>query len=63
LIGKFAGIAPDSKHTTEQGENMEQEKKSVREALISGYDNNISARLKSELCSVDIHYNALTKGE
>ncbi|XP_010054006.2 ABC transporter G family member 14 [Eucalyptus grandis] len=62
LLDLANGIAPDSKHTTEQGENMEQEKKSVREALISAYDNNISARLKSELCSVDIHYNALTKG-
>lgn len=62
LLDLANGIAPNSKHTTEQGENMEQEKKSVREALISAYDNNISARLKSELCSVDIHYNALTKG-
>ncbi|XP_030515895.2 ABC transporter G family member 14 [Rhodamnia argentea] len=63
LLDLANGIAPDSKHATEHGENMEQEKKSVREALISAYDKNISARLKSELCSVDIiNYNAFTKG-
>ncbi|KAF8033442.1 hypothetical protein BT93_D2142 [Corymbia citriodora subsp. variegata] len=63
LLDLANGIAPDSKHVTEHGENTEQEKKSVREALISAYDKNISSRLKSELCSVDvINYNAFTKG-
>lgn len=50
---KFSGIGPDSKHAIEQGDNPEQEKKSVREALISAYDKTISTRLKTELCSLD----------
>ncbi|XP_030444461.2 ABC transporter G family member 14 [Syzygium oleosum] len=63
LLDLANGIAPDSKHATEHGDNMEKEKKSVRESLISAYDKNISARLKSELCSVDvINYNNFTKG-
>lgn len=32
---------------------MEQEQKSVKEALISAYDKNISSTLKAELCSLD----------
>lgn len=47
------GIAPDSKYANEGGENMEQEQKSVKEALISAYDKNISSTLKAELCSLD----------
>lgn len=47
------GIGPESKHAMEQGEAMEQEKKQVRETLISAYENNISTRLKSELCNLE----------
>lgn len=57
----FLGIAPDSKHGTEQGENMEQERKLVKEALLSGYEKNISTRLKAELCSLDINSYNYTK--
>lgn len=53
LLDLANGIGPDSKHAIEQGDNTEQEKKSVREALISAYDKNISTRLKTELCSSD----------
>ncbi|GAB4857983.1 ABC transporter G member 14 [Ancistrocladus abbreviatus] len=53
LLDLASGIAPDSKHGTEQCESMEQEKKSVREALITAYDKNISTSLKAELCSLD----------
>lgn len=60
-IFKFSGIGPDSKHAIEQGDNTEQEKKSVREALISAYDKNISTRLKTELCSSDTNNYSYTK--
>ncbi|XP_016484357.1 ABC transporter G family member 14-like [Nicotiana tabacum] len=53
LLDLANGIGPDSKHAIEQGDNTEQEKKLVREALISAYEKNISTRLKSELCSSD----------
>ncbi|OIT35467.1 PREDICTED: ABC transporter G family member 14-like [Nicotiana attenuata] len=53
LLDLANGIGPDSKHAIEQGDNTEQEKKSVREALISAYDKTISTRLKTELCSLD----------
>ncbi|XP_074283056.1 ABC transporter G family member 14-like [Silene latifolia] len=53
LLDLASGIGPDSKHATEQGENMEKEKKQVKEALILGYQNTISNRLKSELCNFD----------
>nr|XP_016462263.1 PREDICTED: ABC transporter G family member 14-like [Nicotiana tabacum] len=53
LLDLANGIGPDSKHAIEQGDNPEQEKKSVREALISAYDKTISTRLKTELCSLD----------
>lgn len=58
---KIAGIAPDSQHATEQKEIMEQEQKTVREALISAYDKNISSRLKAELCSFDASTYNYTK--
>lgn len=45
----------------EQSENMEQEQKLVREALISAYEKNISTRLKAELCSVDVNNYNYTK--
>lgn len=58
---KIAGIAPESKHATEARDNMEKEQKMVREALISAYDKNISARLKAELCSLDANNYNYTK--
>ncbi|GMH09638.1 hypothetical protein Nepgr_011479 [Nepenthes gracilis] len=62
LLDLASGIGPDSKHAMEQCENVEQEKKLVREALISAYDNNISTRLKAELCGLDVStYNNPTK--
>ncbi|KAJ9152380.1 hypothetical protein P3X46_025951 [Hevea brasiliensis] len=61
LLDLANGIAPDSKHGTEQGENMELEQKSVKEALLSGYEKNISTRLKAELCSLDINSYNYTK--
>ncbi|XP_059275486.1 ABC transporter G family member 14 [Lycium ferocissimum] len=61
LLDLANGIGPDSKHAIEQGENTEQEKKSVREALISAYDKNISTRLKTELCSLDTNNYSYTK--
>lgn len=61
LLDLANGIGPDSKHATEQGDNSEQEKKSVREALISAYDKNIYTRLKTELCSSDTNNYSYTK--
>lgn len=57
LLDLANGIAPDSRHGTEHSENLEQEKKRVREALISAYDKNISARLKAQLCGSDANNN------
>lgn len=61
LLDLANGISPDSKQAAEQSENMEQEQKSVREALISAYEKNISTRLKAELCSVDVNNCNYTK--
>ncbi|XP_050214557.1 ABC transporter G family member 14 [Mercurialis annua] len=55
LLDLANGIAPDSKATTEKGENLEQDEKTVKEALICGYEKNIYTRLKAELCSVDVN--------
>lgn len=42
---------------------MEQEQKSVREALVLAYDKNISIRLKAELCNFDVsNYNYAKDG-
>ncbi|BBG94733.1 ATP-binding cassette 14 [Prunus dulcis] len=49
LLDLANGIAPDSRHASEQRENMEQDQKTVRKALISAYDKNICAKLKAEL--------------
>ncbi|XP_057762489.1 ABC transporter G family member 14 [Arachis stenosperma] len=58
LLDLANGIAPDSKHASEQSEGLEQERKQVREALISAYDKNIATNLKAELCSVEVNnYN------
>lgn len=55
LLDLANGIPPDFKQTTDQGENTEKEQKSVKEALISAYEENISTRLKAELCSLDVN--------
>ncbi|EEF42546.1 ABC transporter G family member 14 [Ricinus communis] len=61
LLDLANGIAPDSKTTTEQGENTEQEQKLVKETLISAFEKNISTRLKAELCSTDANSYNYTK--
>lgn len=61
LLDLANGIGPDSKHAIEQGDNTEQEKKAVREALISAYDKNISTTLKTELCSSDTNSYSYAK--
>ncbi|XP_057481035.1 ABC transporter G family member 14-like [Actinidia eriantha] len=61
LLDLANGIGPDDKNTFEQGENTEQERKSVRDVLISAYDKNISTRLRAELCSLDINNYNYTK--
>lgn len=58
---KIAGIAPDSKNVSDQSESLEQERKLVREALISAYDKNIATRLKTELCSTNVNNYNITK--
>ncbi|KAL3651024.1 ABC transporter G member 14 [Castilleja foliolosa] len=49
LLDLANGIGPDFQH----GDNDQPETMSVRESLISAYNNNICTRLKSELCSSD----------
>ncbi|KAF5441875.1 hypothetical protein F2P56_037186 [Juglans regia] len=61
LLDLANGISPDSNQSTEQVENMEEEQKLVKEALISAYDKNISTRLKTELCSFDVNNYNYTK--
>ena len=56
-----AGISPDFKQSVEQVESTEQEQKSVKDALISAYEKNISTRLKAELCNSDVNNYANTK--
>ncbi|XP_057466968.1 ABC transporter G family member 14-like [Actinidia eriantha] len=59
LLDLANGIGPDK--TIEQGDNTEQERKLVRDVLISAYDKNISTRLKAELCSLDVNNYNYTK--
>ncbi|KAK3032589.1 hypothetical protein RJ639_037353 [Escallonia herrerae] len=54
LLDLANGIGPDSMLVGEQVDNSEQERKTVTELLISAYEKNISTRLKSELCSLDV---------
>ncbi|KAI9092335.1 hypothetical protein K1719_027835 [Acacia pycnantha] len=61
LLDLANGIAPDSKNAAEQGESLEQERKLVREALISAYDKNIATKLKTELCSLNMNNYNITK--
>nr|KAJ0226236.1 hypothetical protein LSAT_V11C100011110 [Lactuca sativa] len=54
LILLMEGIAPDSMHDYEQGENTNDEKKSIRQQLISCYE----TRLKTDVCDLDVgNYN------
>ncbi|KNA06248.1 hypothetical protein SOVF_182900 [Spinacia oleracea] len=61
LLDLASGIGPESKHAMEQGENMEKEKKQVREALICAYEKNISTTLKAELCNLETATNSWKK--
>ncbi|KAI4372163.1 hypothetical protein MLD38_010433 [Melastoma candidum] len=54
LLDLANGIGPDSKQGFEAGDNLEKEKRTVRESLLSAYEKNISIRLKSDLSSVDM---------
>ena len=60
-FSKFSGIAPDSKHAAEQSESLEQERKLVREALISAYDKTIAIKLKADLCSMEANNYNITR--
>ncbi|KAK8998558.1 hypothetical protein V6N11_083945 [Hibiscus sabdariffa] len=55
LLDLANGISPDFKPSVEQVDNTEEEEKSVKDALISAYEKNISTRLKAELCSTDVN--------
>jgi ABC-type multidrug transport system ATPase subunit/ABC-type multidrug transport system permease subunit len=59
LLDLANGVSPDSKHSTEQGDDIEQEQKSARENLKSAYEKNISTRLKAELYNPEV--NSYTK--
>ncbi|XP_055819828.1 ABC transporter G family member 14-like [Solanum dulcamara] len=61
LLDLANGIGPDTKNAIEQGDSTEQEKKLVREAIISAYEKNISTRLKAEVCSLDNSNYSCTK--
>ncbi|XVF13765.1 hypothetical protein REPUB_Repub08aG0235600 [Reevesia pubescens] len=61
LLDLANGISPDFKHSVEQVESTEEEQKSVKDALISAYEKNISTRLKAELCNSDVNNYMNTK--
>ncbi|XWS49357.1 hypothetical protein CRYUN_Cryun13aG0156800 [Craigia yunnanensis] len=61
LLDLANGIGPDLKQSAEQVESTEQEQKSVKDALISSYEKNISTRLKAELCNSDVNNYVNTK--
>lgn len=63
LLDLANGIRPESMQTIEQGETTEQEKKSVRQTLMSAYDNSISPRLRAELFSADVNNYNHTKND
>ncbi|KAI4367976.1 hypothetical protein MLD38_016597 [Melastoma candidum] len=54
LLDLANGIGPDSKQGFEAVDNAEEEKRAVRESLLSAYEKNISIRLKSDLSSIDM---------
>lgn len=57
------GISPDSMQECEQGENAEEERKAVRKKLVTCYETNISTRLKTDLCDLDVcNYNHAKEG-
>lgn len=58
---KMTGIGADYDQPIEQGDKTEQERKRVRDALISAYDKDISTRLKAELCSSDVNNTTYTQ--
>ncbi|XP_076920066.1 ABC transporter G family member 14-like [Bidens hawaiensis] len=57
LLDLANGIEPDAMQEYEQGENTENERKLVRQKLITSYDTSILPSLKAELCSLDITNN------
>ncbi|KAL4341104.1 hypothetical protein GQ457_08G024480 [Hibiscus cannabinus] len=61
LLDLANGISPDFKPSVEQVENAEEEEKSLKDALISAYEKNISSTLKAELCNTDVNNYANTK--
>ncbi|XP_073124429.1 ABC transporter G family member 14-like isoform X2 [Henckelia pumila] len=55
LLDLANGIGPDFQQASNHSDNSRpQDPASVREFLISAYDQNISTRLKTELCSSDV---------
>ncbi|XP_022731618.1 ABC transporter G family member 14-like [Durio zibethinus] len=61
LLDLANGISPDFKQSAELVDSTEQEQKSVKDALISAYEKNISTRLKAELCNSDVNNYVNTK--
>lgn len=61
IVMKMTGIGPDNNHTFEQGDKAEQERKRVRDVIISAYEKNISMTLKAELSSLDVNNNSKTQ--
>ncbi|XP_031377217.1 ABC transporter G family member 14 [Punica granatum] len=62
LLDLANGLSPDSKNAIDQVESTDQEKKAVRDTLLSAYDKNISTRLKAELCTIDVSSYTFVKG-
>ncbi|MBA0680389.1 hypothetical protein Goari_012091, partial [Gossypium aridum] len=48
-------------NSVEQVESTEEEQKSVKDALLSAYEKNISTKLKAELCNLDVNNFVNTK--
>ncbi|KAI9083922.1 hypothetical protein K1719_034180 [Acacia pycnantha] len=61
LLDLANGIAPDSKHASEQSESLEQERKLTRETLFSAYEKNIAPKLKHEISNSDKDNHNFTK--
>ncbi|KAG8486498.1 hypothetical protein CXB51_019864 [Gossypium anomalum] len=61
LLDLANGIGPDLMHSVEQVESTEEEQKSVKDALLSAYEKNISTKLKAELCNSDANNFVNTK--
>lgn len=61
LLDLANGIRPDSVQVTEQGDETEQEQKSVREVLKASYDTKIFTRLRTEICTADVNTYSNTK--